>query len=425
MRCSEWMRLVLNSRVAALGFLAGGLAVVSAVWATDQESPSADIDAELQEILARANGILSDIDGQPLPAWLQQANAQSRGFAADAEAIAERARTIIKEETESCAADSVADANHPPAITFTLFASRALGESQLRDLFLFAAGQPETRILFRGIGEDESLLDFMASLTPLLEDIDPQPTVLLDPTPFREHGIESVPTLVATGPDGTELARVSGLASIHWLRSALDEGKTGDLGVRGPIRAIAEQDILELIHQRLALLDFKTLGERAVQRAFDRLAFETLPAAGEERERWIDPTITAGADVHLPDGTLLVRAGDSVNPLDKLPFTQRLVIFDASDSRQLAFAQSLANEPSDKPTTFLLTGLHREGGWNELTQVMEQLDRRVYLLTPEIRERFSLDRVPAIVEAVGRQFRVREVAMMGQVKPAMARSETP
>ncbi|WP_223296654.1 TrbC family F-type conjugative pilus assembly protein [Thiorhodovibrio frisius] len=411
-------------RVGRLGLLTGGLTVVSQVWATNQEPSSPmDIDAKLQAIQAGANAILSHIDGQPLPAWLQQANERSSVFATDAETIAKRARTIIEEETGFCASGSESAENPPATITFTLFASRSLGDAQLRDIFLFASGQPETRILFRGIGEDESLLDFMATLKPLLQDIDPPPTVLLDPTPFREYDIESVPTLVATGPDGQELARVSGLASTTWLRAALDEDKTGDLGVRGPIREIAERDILELIHQRLARLDFKALGERAVARAFDRLPFEPLPTAGEDRERWIDPTVTAGADVHLPDGTLLVRAGDSVNPLDKVPFTQRLVIFDASDSRQLAFAQSLASDPSDKPTTFLLTGAHRKGGWNALTRVMEQLERRVYLLTPEMRERFSLDRVPAIVEAVGLQFRVQEVAMVGQVEPDIARSE--
>ncbi|MBK5969337.1 conjugal transfer pilus assembly protein TraW [Thiorhodovibrio litoralis] len=421
MRCSEMTRLAKNRQLGRVSILVVTVLAASIGQASNQQAASPGIDAELQAIHSRASEILSQVDGKRLPAWLQDANEQSAAYAIEAEAIAKGAGQLVGEG--SCGSLPEMPGSITGTLTFTLFASRSLGDAQLRDLFLFASGQPETQILFRGIGEDESLLDFMASLKPLLQDIDQPPTVLLDPTPFRAHGIESVPTLVATGPDGQEVARVSGLASIHWLRSALDEGKTGDLGVRGPIREIAEQDILELIHQRLARLDFETLGERAVARAFDRLPFEPLPAAGEDRERWIDPTITAGADVHLPDGTLLVRAGDSVNPLDKLPFTQRLVIFDASDSRQVAFAHSLASEASDKPTTFLLTGAHRKGGWNALTRVMELLDRRVFLLTPEMRERFALDRVPAIIEAVGRQFRVREVAMVGQVEPDIARSE--
>ena len=238
------------------------------------------------------------------------------------------------------------------------------------------------------------------SLKPLLQDLDPPPTVLLDPTPFRTHGITVVPTLVATAADGREIARVSGLASSRWLRAALADGKTGDLGHRGPVREIVEPDLLETIHQRLARIDFAALGEQAVERAFERLRFEPLPAAGEDRERLIDPTIIAAADIQLPDGTLLVRAGDSVNPLERLPFTQRLVVFDAADSRQLAFAHERASESSDRPTTFLLTGLSRKDGWAELERVMVHLERRVYLLTPELRQRFALERVPAVVEAV-------------------------
>jgi conjugal transfer pilus assembly protein TraW len=152
-----------------------------------------------------------------------------------------------------------------------------------------------------------------------------------------------------------------------------------------------------------------------VERAFDRLHFEQLPAAGEDRERLIDPTIVAAADILLPDGTVLVRAGDSVNPLDHIPFTQRLVVFDAADSRQLAFVQALAAAPSEHPTTFLLTGLSQRDGWAELERIMGVLDRRVYLLTPELRQRFALERVPAVVDAVGRRFRITEHAMSGKI----------
>ena len=42
---------------------------------------------------------------------------------------------------------------------------------------------------------------------------------------------------------------------------------------------------------------------------------------------------------------------------------------------------------------------------------MVHLERRVYLLTPELRQRFALERVPAVVEADGQRFRVTETAM--------------
>jgi len=410
-------------RLGRPALLLGALALHGIASAQGAAEPDPDIDAGLHEIQRQTGEIADGLPGKTMPAWLRGAGVTADGFANEAASIAKQAAAILACEQGGQICPAPAEgARHDgsiggmtPDITFTLFASRSLSDGQLRDIFVFAAGAEDTRILFRGIAEDASLLDFIASLKPLLEDIDPPPTVLLDPTPFREQGITAVPTLVAIGPDGRELARVAGLASTRWLRAALAAGQRGDLGTRAPVREIAEPDLLETIHRRLARIDFARLGARAAERAFDNLRFEPLPAAGEDRERLIDPSITATGDIRLPDGTLLVRAGDSVNPLERLPFTQRLVVFDAADGRQLAFAGELASAASARPTIFLLTGLLQQGGWAELERVMDRLERRVYLLTPELRQRFALERVPAVVEAAGQRFRVTEHAMVGQV----------
>jgi conjugal transfer pilus assembly protein TraW len=422
MRCSERVRLAWVA-LSAAALLGGLLSVPAGANAEEAAGTGPDIDAALRDIQQQAGTIAEEVQGEPMADWLGAAEGRADAFVEEAQSIAEHAdATINREHCEeacampdehTCRIGSTDTAER--AVTFLFFASRSLGDGQLRELFALAAGAPDTRIVFRGVGADESLIAFIASLKPLLRDLDPPPTVLLDPTPFREHGITAVPTLVAIGPDGRELARVAGLASTRWLREALAEGKRGDLGTRGPMSEIAESDLLETIHRRLASIDFRALGEQAVARAFDNLRFEHLPAAGEDRARLIDPTIIAAADIRLPDGTLLVAAGDSVNPLDRLPFTQRLVVFDAADARQLAFVQALASKPSERRTTVLIAGLSRRDGWAALTRVIEQLDQRVYLLTPELRQRFALERVPAVVEAVGRRFRVTEHAMVGQV----------
>ena len=381
----------------------------------------ADTDQSLRTIRRQASAIDAQVQASPTPAWIDQGGRASEALLSDIQPIADQAARITDcaVASDTCAypnnqpvgAAPAADAR--PPVTFTLYASRSLGDGQVRELFAFAAGQSDTRVLFRGIAEDESLIVFIGSLRPLLAELDPPPAVQLDPTPFRHDGIEAVPTVVAHGADGNELARVAGLASTSWLRAALDDGKRGDLGSRGPVRAISEPDMLEEIHRRLARIDFAALGEHALDKAFARLRFEALPAAGADRKRLIDPTLVAGADIRLPDGTLLVRAGETVNPLERMPFTQRLVIFDAADSRQLALAPKLAGQGSDKPSVYLLSGLPHKDGWQELARVSEALDSPVYLLTPELRQRFALERVPAVVEAVGRRFRITETAVTG------------
>jgi conjugal transfer pilus assembly protein TraW len=293
-------------------------------------------------------------------------------------------------------------------IRLTVLVSRSLGAAQLKELFAFAADTPRARVVFRGLAEDESLMDFVRQIHALLAGLDPVPEVVLDPTPFAAAGVDIAPVLVAEGPGG-ELARVAGLADPLWLRTRVLAGERGDLGVRGPVKAVTEPDLIAELQRRLAALDLKALREQALARYWSRVGFEDLAVATESRTRTIDPTITAPREVRTADGTLLVRAGERVNPLERLPFTQRLVVFDASDARQVATAKRLGREAGARRVTYLATRLERRFGWEGLNSVEDTLDAPVYLLTPDVRARFALERVPAFVEAHGAVFRVAEV----------------
>jgi conjugal transfer pilin signal peptidase TrbI len=74
-------------------------------------------------------------------------------------------------------------------------------------LFAFAADTPRARVAFRGVAEDESLMDFVRQIYGLLAKIELVPEVVLDPTPFATAGIDIAPVLLAEGPDG-EPARI-------------------------------------------------------------------------------------------------------------------------------------------------------------------------------------------------------------------------
>jgi conjugal transfer pilus assembly protein TraW len=293
-------------------------------------------------------------------------------------------------------------------IALTVLVSRSLGTAQLKEIFAFAADTPRVRVAFRGVAEDESLMDFVRQIHGLLAGIEPVPEVVLDPTPFAAAGVDIAPVLLAQGPDG-ELARVAGLADPLWLRSRVLAGERGDLGVLGPVKPVTEPDLIEELQRRLAALDLDKLREQAIARYWQRVAFETLPVATEPRTREIDPTITAPRDLRSADGTVLVHAGETLNPLDRLSFTQRLVVFDAADERQVATAKRLGREAGERRVLYLATQLERGRGWEGLASVEDALDAPVYLLTPDVRQRFALERVPAFVEARGRTFIVAEV----------------
>ena len=130
-----------------------------------------------------------------------------------------------------------------------------------------------------------------------------------------------------------------------WLRRQLRAGARGDLGVRRPTVAVGEPDLIAELQRRLAALDLGALREAAIGRYWQRAALVSLPTATQARERTVDPTVTASADLVLPDGTPLVRAGQTVNPLELLPFMQRLIVFDASDPDQVETARRLGEAP--------------------------------------------------------------------------------
>ena len=153
--------------------------------------------------------------------------------------------------------------------------------------------------------------------------------------------------------------------------------------MRGPVRSVVEPDLIEELKGRLASLDLTALRDKAAGRYWQRVAFEDLPVAGRTRERRIDPTVVANADVRDVQGNLIVAAGTRTNPLDLLPFTQRLVVFDGADPRQVATAQRLGQQarPGQR-VTYIVTGIDRRAGWEGLQSVENRLDAPVYLLHP-------------------------------------------
>jgi conjugal transfer pilus assembly protein TraW len=323
-----------------------------------------------------------------------------------------------------CGAPSTASVGEPLPVTatpitgsaekvsITVLVSSSLGDAQLKDIFALAAGRPDVRVAFRGVAQDESLKDFVRRVHALLAGLEPPPDVVIDPKPFRETSAEVVPLLIASGPDG-EVARVAGLADPAWLRAQVLGGARGDLGVRAPVRAVAEPDMIAEIHRRLAALNLHELRDRALGRFWQRAALETLPVATAWRERTVDPTLVAAAAANAPDGTVLIPAGATTNPLDHLPFTRRLVVFDASDPRQVTLARSLGNRDDGRRVVYLATRSERSSAWDGWTAVEDALDAPVYLLTPDVRARFAIERVPSLVEARDRVFVVTELPPPG------------
>lgn len=301
-----------------------------------------------------------------------------------------------------------------------LFVSLSLHAAGLKDLFALASQRQDVVLVFRGIPEGMKLDQGMAHYQALVSGYDPLPNLVIDPGLFRDFQVDVVPTLVALGgdgerlPDTREVARVAGLSALHWLEQRIAQGERGDQGQRGPVAAIAERDLIEMMQARVAAIDWEARKTAAIERFWQGRVFIDLPPAPQARTRTIDPRVVVTEALRDAQGAVLVEAGTVLNPLDQVPFTQALIIFDPLAPGQLGTLEArlpqLAGQAGIQRLTYLATRMDREAGWEGYTQLSNRFEAPIYLVTPEIVERFELEHTPSIVTSDGQRFVVRELA---------------
>jgi conjugal transfer pilus assembly protein TraW len=165
---------------------------------------------------------------------------------------------------------------------------------------------------------------------------------------------------------------------------------------------------LEEIKRRMAAIDWKQKQRQAIARFWEQQKFEVLPVAQEDRDRSVDLTITAPRDLAAPNGQLIIRAGQTVNPLNKMPFGLCLMVFDATVPAQVELIQHQSCQDKRAHVMYLATSLPRQDGWEKLKHLENTLQAPVYLLTPDVRSRFQLQHVPSFVEQSGNRLLVHE-----------------
>ena len=124
------------------------------------------------------------------------------------------------------------------------------------------------------------------------------------------------------------------------------------------------------------------------------------------REREVvDPSITVDTNLVAPDGRLLARAGDRINPLGFIGLLRTYLVINATDPRQLAWAARQVSAAWPRPTTVLLT----EGDL-EATEAALPAGTKIFPAPQELFARFPIDSVPARFHRAGDQVMIDFVA---------------
>jgi conjugal transfer pilus assembly protein TraW len=342
--------------------------------------------------------------------------ARMEEFADLAKSLVSREQSRVKKQASEMAATSPGPAGDRILLFVTLGEKPAENLEANRRLFKdIREISPEAIVVLRGLPQGaRSLGDLFKYMHQLIGKDGPQ--VMLNPPLFQKYDVTVSPTLVYER-DGVEVARCRGLINADWLRERVKRDKaTGDLGKWGETVAIAERDLIEEMKSRLAGIDWQAKKDLAVARYWNKQPFIELPKARLERVFYLDAAYQVKEDFILPDGKVVARAGQKIDLFKIISPTFMLVVFDASDPRQLAWAVKIGKEYAGQHSVrvkYITTTMpDREHGWESLKRLYAALDAQVFLLNEPVRDRFKLEHVPSLVrfDKTKHKFEVKEIA---------------
>ena len=293
-----------------------------------------------------------------------------------------------------------------------IFVSYSLGEEELTNILSYSAEIPDAMVILRGIVDEEDFAGSILKVQKLAARQNPVANLVIDPTLFRDYSISVVPTIIELDKtDRSELGRVSGLAENGWLTRKIKSGARGDFGVKGDVKEILERDLIEVMQDKVAKIDWAQKKRESIERFWTKQYFIDLPFSTANRTRHIDPTVLITSDIKDAEGKTVVPAGQKINPLDQVPFTQAVIVFDATSKKQITIVENKLQQLTSKYSkiTLISTRFENDKGWEFYKSVTDQFSKPVYKLTPEIVDRFRLERVPSVITSTGKVFVVEEI----------------
>lgn len=189
------------------------------------------------------------------------------------------------------------------------------------------------------------------------------------------------------------MTRLKGYLLAGCLLSPLTQA--ADLGTWGDLWPVREQDMLQLITQRLQKLQTsgqwdQTMDEfkqRVIENSQRPAPVEGIKRAEKYEQRWFDPSIRLTEDLKDNEGRVFARKGEVVNPLKTVPFMQTLYFINGDDADQIAWMKRQV------PETLMSKIILVRGS---VPDTSAALDSRIYFdQNGVLSQRFGLTTVPA------------------------------
>ncbi len=283
-------------------------------------------------------------------------------------------------------------------ILYKILISDSMGEDAIKELFNAYRFRTDVAFYIQGLLPNEkTITDASLRIFRLLEEYSEHvPLVYLDPTPFEDVNATVAPMILAY-QNKELLVFATGLTNTAYVYEKLQNDHSGNLGDFGETNVISERNLTEIFKERAEKIDTQKLIENAKSNYWPNVKFIMLPEAKTTTQRIFTPMMTLNRDVMATEGVVIARKGDSINTLDILPFTMRIVVFDATNESHIKFVKSLPK--THLRTKLITTQYDRKKEWDAIKHVERSLGQSVFMLTKEIITGFDLRVIPSVIEA--------------------------
>lgn len=183
-----------------------------------------------------------------------------------------------------------------------------------------------------------------------------------------------------------------------------------DLGTVGPTYKISETNLLQYIYNKLnqikkegKLEELQQEYTKQIQKQIERPVGRNIRPAIKNRQWIFDPSIVLPKDIYDDNGNVVAKKGTIINPLTHITLSKDLLFINADLDKELDFAKLILK---DKPTTKIILVNGNILETNKKLKLPVYFDQAARLST-----RFGINNTPAIVNQLGSNLEIREVAL--------------
>lgn len=288
------------------------------------------------------------------------------------------------------------------ASTF-VFISLSMPATELEKMFKQVSGDKSllssTVFVVRGWPNKPQGMALMVSQIQRLMPSGFQPNVEINPALFKAYKVSSVPVIthkVMDGPNKFSWNSVDGITNIPLAITSLDKHTKLQ---NGPTVAISEPDIINLITTKMKSYNWPQTVKSAQDNSWSMMAKKLqiqLPVSQKALSYPVDPSIVVTKVISLPDGTVLARPGDKINPLTRYPFAwpQVYCVFDATSPWQIAQAKAWIKIYGSR---LVLMTNHLPDNFQTWVNLSNSLGTKVSALEGMLTTRLGVHYVPSLI----------------------------